>query len=517
MTFEKLGLKEELVENLYGLGFEYPTEVQQKAIPEILKGKDVVCRSETGSGKTFAFGLPIVQKIDANTTHVNALIVCPTRELVMQVADELKKVATDKDVRVCAVFGGSTIQRQIESLKKCPHIVVGTTGRLMDLIDRKALKIEDADFVVLDEADEMLDMGFRPDIEKILYHTKGDRQTLLFSATISDEVKELANEYQHNAKVIEIGTANKAINKINQYYIFANKKYKKEALSELFFSDVYGKTIVFVNTRQYAEDLEYFLNKSSVACSALHGDLRQNSRKRILQNFRDGKIDILIATDVASRGLDIKEVKYVINYDLPHELEYYVHRIGRTARAGESGTVINIITSLEQLSYMREIEKATNATILSFETDSENLKQYFVDTKRLAKTTNRFTRQKNYERDFDKDYSRRNDKKPRAKAQNQNVKTQKPKANQQKPNNSNKQNRQEAPKHQSIFLGKFDERENKLLERIESISEEEKKHNKKSRSKRPNKAGAGARRNKPKNKKKTPQQKNLWYSKFIKK
>ena len=242
MTFEKLGINEEIIETLHLMGFEFPTEVQQKAIPVILSGKDIVCRSETGSGKTFAFGLPLVQKIDSNTRHVNALVICPTRELAMQVAEELKKIATKQGIKVCAVFGGSTIQRQIDSLKKNPHIVVGTTGRIMDLINKKALKIESADYIVLDEADEMLDMGFRPDIEKILLHTKNSRQTMLFSATISDEIKELATTYQTDAATIEVGTANKALGKISQSYIFANKKYKKEVLKELFFSDVYGKT-----------------------------------------------------------------------------------------------------------------------------------------------------------------------------------------------------------------------------------------------------------------------------------
>ncbi len=390
MNFLDLGLQKNIVDVLNNLNYVLPTEIQQKAIPTILKRQDAICRSETGSGKTFAFGLPIIQNIDAQNQNIQALIVCPTRELAMQVADEVKKIAIPLGVKVCAVFGGSTIARQVDSLKKNPQIVVGTTGRIMDLINKKALKIESANFVVLDEADEMLDMGFLPDIEKILFHTKNDRTTLMFSATMPKEVKILAEKYQKNAALIEIGTENKALDKIKQQYIFVDRKSKKEALKEIFYSDVYGKTIVFVNTKQFVDDVAHYLSKNSILCKAIHSDIRQNDRKRVLDSFKQGKIDVLIATDVASRGLDIKDVKWVINFDLPHELEFYVHRIGRTARAGESGSVVNIITSLEQLSYMHDIEKQTKAKITLFETKSENLKQYFVDTKKLAKKNNRF-------------------------------------------------------------------------------------------------------------------------------
>lgn len=384
MDFLELNLNITINKVLKELGFLQPTEVQQKAIPVILQGQDVVVRSETGSGKTLAFTLPILQKIDLNDDRIQALVVCPTRELAMQVADETKKIAEHLNVKVCAVFGGSNIDRQVESLKKHPQIVIGTTGRIMDLIKRKALKIENANFVILDEADEMLDMGFRPDIESILSHTKKTRQTLLFSATMPTEVKELASRYLKSPVILEIGAENKALDNIKQSYIYVEKKFKKQALAELFFSDIYEKTIVFVNTKAFADDIQYFLKKNKIEAKAIHGDLRQNERKRILEGFKSGKFCILIATDVAARGLDIKNVQYVVNFDLPHELEFYVHRIGRTARAGASGQVINLITSLEQLSQMRDIEKATKAKIFLYETNSENLKQYFVDTKKLA-------------------------------------------------------------------------------------------------------------------------------------
>ena len=390
MDFFTLGLNKKIVDILTGLGLNKPTEVQQKAIPILLQDKDIICRSETGSGKTFAFCLPIIQNIKLQNEHIQALVVCPTRELAIQVADEAKKIATPLGIKVCAVFGGSNIDRQIASLKRKPHIVIGTTGRIMDLINKGALRVEQAKYVVLDEADEMLDMGFRPDIEKILAHTKKERVTLLFSATMPKEVKELAEKYQTNSQLVEIGNENKALDNINQNYVFVNKQTKKEALKELFFSDVFGKTIVFVNTKRFAEDIAHFLNKNTISCKAIHSDLRQNERKRVLDMFRSGKIDVLVATDVASRGLDIKDIKWVINFDLPHELEFYVHRIGRTARAGESGSVINIIASLEQLSQMKDIEKKTKAKINQFETKSENLSQYFVDTKKLAKTKTRY-------------------------------------------------------------------------------------------------------------------------------
>lgn len=392
MDFLNLGLSKEIVDILTNLGYTVPTEIQTKAIPLLIANKDVVGRSETGSGKTFAFGLPIIQNINRDDETIQALVVCPTRELAMQDADEIKKVALPLGVRVCAVFGGSNLDRQIDALKRKPQIVVGTPGRIIDLIKRKALKIASTSKIVLDEADEMLDMGFRPDIEKILQNVAKQRQTILFSATIPDEIKEIIKTYQTDSVMVEVGTENKALDKIEQRYMFVDQKNKKEALKELFYSDIFDKTIVFVNTKHYAEDLERFLNKNKVSAKALHGDLRQSARTRVMKMFKDGKIDILIATDVAARGLDIKEVMYVVNFDLPNQLEFYVHRIGRTARAGKSGKVVDIITNLSQLSNLREIEKLTNAKILPYETNSENLKQYFVDTKKLAQQNNRFAK-----------------------------------------------------------------------------------------------------------------------------
>lgn len=392
MDFLNLGLSKEIVDVLTNLGYTVPTEIQTKAIPLLIANKDVVGRSETGSGKTFAFGLPIIQNINRDDETIQALVVCPTRELAMQDADEIKKVALPLGVRVCAVFGGSNLDRQIDALKRKPQIVVGTPGRIIDLLKRKALKITSTSKIVLDEADEMLDMGFRPDIEKILQNVAKQRQTILFSATIPDEIKEIIKTYQNDSVMVEVGTENKALDKIEQRYMFVDQKNKKEALKELFYSDISDKTIVFVNTKRYAEDLERFLNKNKVSAKALHGDLRQSARTRVMKMFKDGKIDILLATDVAARGLDIKEVMYVVNFDLPNQLEFYVHRIGRTARAGKSGKVVDIITNLSQLSNLREIEKLTNAKILPYETNSENLKQYFVDTKKLAQQNNRFAK-----------------------------------------------------------------------------------------------------------------------------
>ena len=399
MDFLELGLNKQIVEILRNNNYNTPTEVQSKAIPVVLKGSDVIVRSETGSGKTFAFVLPILQKIDAKNDNIQCLIVCPTRELAMQVADECKKIADGLGVKVCAVFGGSNLDRQVKSLKKNPQIVVGTTGRIMDLIKKNALKLHSANFVVLDEADEMLDMGFLPDIEYILKRTQKERQTLLFSATMPEEVQNLAKKYQNNAVLVEIGESNKTVETVNQYYIFADKKYKKQALLELFFCEIFDKAIIFTNTKLFAEELEKLFSKNKLPAKAMHSDIRQNERKRILQSFRDGKISILIATDVASRGLDIKNVEYVVNFDLPHQFEYYMHRIGRTARAGESGTAISIVTSLEQLSQLKDIEKLTKSKILPFETNSENLSQYFVDTKKLAKQKSSFS-SKNRDKTF---------------------------------------------------------------------------------------------------------------------
>lgn len=390
MEFNKLGLNEKIVEVLKTNGFVYPTEIQQKTIPLILQNKDIVGRSQTGSGKTFAFGLPLVQRVDITSENLQSLVVCPTRELTMQVADEIKKIATELDVKVCAVFGGSNIDRQIKSLKNNPQILVGTPGRLIDLLNRKKLNLSNLKTLVLDEADEMLDMGFRPDIEKIIAKTNQDRQTILFSATIPQEIKEIVQNYQKNSIVVELGAENKAIDKIEQSYIFVDQKNKKELLKELFYTDVFGKTILFVNTKRYAEDLEGFLNKNNIESKAIHGDLKQSERKRVLQGFKDEKFDVLIATDVAARGLDIKQVEWVVNYDLPQQLEYYVHRIGRTARAGAKGKVVDIITNLSQLSYLRDIEKQTKAKIEKYHTNNDNINKVFVDTKKLAKSSSRF-------------------------------------------------------------------------------------------------------------------------------
>jgi superfamily II DNA/RNA helicase len=384
MNFLDLGLSENICSVLLELGYETPTEIQQKAIPELLSGRDILARSETGSGKTFAFGLPIIQMASKSVQTIEALVVCPTRELCVQVADEIKKVASKVNIRTCAVFGGSNIDRQIDALKRNPNIVVGTPGRIIDLLKRNKIKLENIKTLVLDEADEMLDMGFRPDIEKIIEHTNSDRQTVLFSATIPQEIKDIVDKYQKNSITIEIGTENKALDKITQSYLFVDQKHKQEVVKELFMTDVFGKTILFVNTKRYAEELESSLNKSGIESKAIHGDLRQSERKRVLQGFKDGKFDILIATDVAARGLDIKEIKYVVNYDLPQILEYYVHRIGRTARAGESGEVIDIITNLSQLSYLKDIEKATNAKIEKYQTRNEFIISHITDTKKLA-------------------------------------------------------------------------------------------------------------------------------------
>ena len=390
MEFNKLGLNEKIVEALKQNGYLYPTEIQQKTIPLILDGKDIVGRSQTGSGKTFAFGLPIIQNIDVLSQNLQALVICPTRELTMQVADELKKIAVTVDVKVCAVFGGSNIDRQIKAIKNNPHILVGTPGRLIDLLKRKKLNLTNLKTLVLDEADEMLDMGFRPDIEKIIAHTNQQRQTILFSATIPQEIKDIVKNYQKNSVLIELGAENKAIEKIEQSYVFVDQKNKKDLIKELFNTDVFGKTIMFVNTKRYAEDLESFLNKNNITSRAIHGDLKQNERKRVLQAFKDEKFDVLIATDVAARGLDIKQVEWVVNYDLPQQLEYYVHRIGRTARAGQTGKVLDIVTNLSQLSYLKEIEKQTKAKIEKYQTKNENINHILVDTKKLAKSNSRF-------------------------------------------------------------------------------------------------------------------------------
>lgn len=361
--FGQLNLSKEVLEALESGSFLIPTEIQNLCIPLIAEGKDVMGRSQTGTGKTFAFGLPIIDKINAEEEGIEALIICPTRELALQVTDELKKVTKfKKGCSVVPVYGGSNISRQIVALKRA-KIVVGTPGRLMDHIDRRTLKLGHIKTVVLDEADEMLNMGFRDDIETILKSTPSQRQTVMFSATMPPEIKEITRKYMINPEYIEIGKNNTPIDDLEQSFIQVMRNQKKEALLEFFETFKPERTIIFCNTKRMTDEISKFLNLRGHEALALHGDMRQNERKRVMSTIKSSVNFILVASDVAARGIDIKDVEYVINFDLPKDVEYYIHRIGRTGRAGKSGKTVSIINGKDQLDLINSFKATTGSKI----------------------------------------------------------------------------------------------------------------------------------------------------------
>ena len=364
MKFTELGLNTKILKALESFRFEIATQVQDETIPLILEGKDVTVRSETGSGKTLAYALPILQNSDKNADFVETLIICPTRELCLQVTDEFKKlVGFLENIKVVPVYGGSAIERQIQALKRKPQIVVGTPGRIMDHMERRTLKIDSLKTLVLDEADEMLNMGFKDDIERILKSTPKTRQTLLFSATYPESIKQITKNFQNNPTKIEIGVENRSLSSLTQHYVIVNKNSKKEALLEILNTKKPKLTIVFSNTKRMADIITKYLNENSHNAKALHGDLKQSQRKRVIDSVKAGETEILVASDVASRGLDINDVEYVINFDVPLNVEHFIHRIGRTARIGKNGNSMTIIASNLQLKTLKEYEKQTESNI----------------------------------------------------------------------------------------------------------------------------------------------------------
>lgn len=358
VTFKELGLREELLTAIEKMGFVNPSPIQEKAIPQILSSnQDVIALAQTGTGKTAAFGLPVLNNLSTETQAVQAIILCPTRELCLQIAKELETFAADmRGVRVQAVYGGADITKQIRGLKDNPQIVVGTPGRTMDLIKRKALKINDITWTVLDEADEMLNMGFRDEIDSILETTPEEKQTLLFSATMPSEVRRIASEYMHNPVEIAVSKVNTASKNIEHHVYLVRSSDRYLALKRLadYYPNIYG--IVFCRTRREAKDVADKLMQDGYNADALHGDLSQSQRDHVMDKFRNQNIQILVATDVAARGIDVNELTHVINYNLPDDPEVYVHRSGRTGRAGNKGISI-IISGGREARKVRDLEK----------------------------------------------------------------------------------------------------------------------------------------------------------------
>ncbi|NPA51379.1 MAG: DEAD/DEAH box helicase [Aquificae bacterium] len=361
--FKDLGISKQTLDSLEKIGYIHPTKIQEKAIPEVLSGKDIVAQAQTGTGKTASFGIPIVEKVNPKEKKVQALILVPTRELAIQVADEIKKIGRNKKIYILAAYGGKSIDRQIHFLRKGNDvIVVGTPGRIKDLIDRGELKLDNLKILVLDEADRMLDMGFLPDIEYIISKTPKNRQTLLFSATMPKEILKLAEKFlKPDYKKISVAPNQVVVDKIKQQaYIVRGKKIQK--LEKLLTENLEKKSIIFTQTKKGAEELAQKLKRAGFEVEAIHGDYSQKKRENIMRKFRTDKIKILVATDVASRGLDIKGIDIVYNYDIPKDSESYVHRIGRTARAGKSGKAISLVEPQEG-KYLRKIEKETKTKI----------------------------------------------------------------------------------------------------------------------------------------------------------
>jgi ATP-dependent RNA helicase DeaD len=359
--FADLGLSESTLESLAHLGYASPTPIQEQAIPPLLEGRDVIGQAQTGTGKTAAFGLPMVEYADPRDPNVQALVLTPTRELCIQVTQALRAYGEGKGLNVVAIFGGAPIRDQAARLKDS-QIVVGTVGRVMDMISRHHLFLDDARYVVLDEADEMLDLGFLEDVEAILKRAPMGRQTALFSATVPPEIRRLADTFMHDPVEIKVRAATLTIDTVDHFYVEVPDREKPEALVRVLKDERPEQAIVFVRTKIGVDRLARRLGDAGVRVKALHGDMSQGQRDGVMIAFKGGRERLLVATDVAARGLDITGVSHVVNYDMPNSPDVYVHRIGRTGRAGESGRAITLITP-KQRRELEAIERHANTEI----------------------------------------------------------------------------------------------------------------------------------------------------------
>jgi len=354
-TFEDFNISDKLLKAIKDIGFEAPSPIQARAIPKLLQGYDLIGQAQTGTGKTVAFGIPMIEKINQEK-YVQGIVLCPTRELSIQVTEELKKLSKYKKLEILPIYGGQSIERQINILKKNVDIVVGTPGRILDHLERGTLKLENLKFFVLDEVDEMLNMGFQEDVENILEYVKSDKQTVFFSATIPESIMNLAKKYLKNPEIIKVVHKELTVPSIKQYYFQLLEKDKTEVLCRLIDINDFKLSLVFCNKKVKVDELANSLTNRGYQVGALHGDMKQSQRELILKKFRKGQIEILIATDVAARGLDINGVEAVFNYDIPYDEEYYVHRIGRTGRAGKTGVAYTFVVGKE-IFKLKDIEK----------------------------------------------------------------------------------------------------------------------------------------------------------------
>jgi ATP-dependent RNA helicase DeaD len=362
VSFSELGLSAPMLRTLAEVGYSDPTPIQALTLPVALSGRDFVGQARTGSGKTAAFAVPILERLDPTSKSVQALVLCPTRELAAQVTVEFEKLAQGRSVQILTVVGGDPIRRQLDGLLAHPQVVVGTPGRVLDHLQRRTLSLGEIRFVVLDEADRMLDMGFAPDVERILLQTSKQRQTMLFSATVPEWVHRLASRHMQDAETVSVSGRTELVPTVRQWCIECSWSEKEEALGMLMDSPLVTLGLIFSNTKRNADHLHTALLGRGYDVTVIHGDLSQRERDQALERFRGSKVRFLIATDVAARGLDIDDISHVINYDIPATPEDYVHRVGRTARAGRDGVALTLITPIEILK-IRDIERHTKRSI----------------------------------------------------------------------------------------------------------------------------------------------------------
>ena len=364
ITFADLGLSPEMLKALEKKGYGYPTTIQAQAIPEFMQWKDVIAKAPTGTGKTFAFGIPMIEHIDAGSDAVQGLILAPTRELAIQIGDELRSLLTYYNgIRVAVLYGGAGIGGQVKQLERKPQIVVATPGRLMDHYNRKTIRLDKIQTVVLDEADRMLDMGFFKDVTRIIEKVKNRKNLGLFSATISQEVMTVSWMYQRDEVEITVEPKQEDRPDIDQFSMTVTPLEKAETTLRLIRTQGYERVMIFCNTKHMCQRLSDDFQRAGLDCECIHGDIRQSQREKTMQRYRDGKLAVLIATDVASRGIDVDDVDCVINFDVPEENEYYVHRIGRTGRAKRKGVAWSIIGNFPEKAKLDEIAKFSNYII----------------------------------------------------------------------------------------------------------------------------------------------------------
>jgi len=361
--FEELGLSRSLLKAVSKMGFEAATPIQEQAIPTALEGKDIIGQAQTGTGKTAAFAIPMIEKIEQGTEDIKSLVVTPTRELAVQVAEEINTIGQIKGIKALPIYGGQDITRQIRALKNRPQIIVGTPGRLMDHMRRKTIRLQQVSMVVLDEADEMLNMGFIEDIETILEGIPVDHQTLLFSATMPKAVQNLAQRFMKNPELIQVKSKEVTVPNTEQYYYEVHERQKFDVLCRVLDIQSPDLAIIFGRTKRRVDELNEALNKRGYVAEGIHGDLTQAKRDSVMRNFKNGTTDILVATDVAARGLDISNVTHVYNFDIPQDAEWYVHRVGRTGRLGKDGIATTFVTPRE-INQLKIIEKTTKRKIL---------------------------------------------------------------------------------------------------------------------------------------------------------